>query len=185
MKQLFLALALALTAATGVQAQSKIAHVNSQKLLDTMPSRKAGAADIESIRAKGIAELTEMDAALQKMYADYMKIRPTLSPALQEYEEGRIQKKQAELEQYQTDLEQRIQLMSQDMNEKIYKKVKEAVDIVAKRKGLNYVMDESAALYVSGTDLTSEVIVELLKLDKAATATSPAPTPTPAPTGQK
>jgi len=128
---------------------------------------------------------TQAEAAstcLQKMYADYMKIRPTLSPALQEYEEGRIQKKQAELEQYQTDLEQRIQLMSQEMNERIYKKVKDAVDIVAKRKGINYVMDESAALYVSGTDLTSEVIVELLKLDKASmttTATPPPPAPAP------
>ena len=175
MKKLFFALVIALTAATTVQAQSKIGHVNSQKLLDTLPSRKKAIEEIGAFEKRGITELQEMDQVIQKMYADYMKVRPTQSASINAYDEERIQKKQAELEARQGELEQKMQLMSQELNVKILAIVKEAVDIVAKRRGLNYVIDETNTLYASGTDITSEVIMELLKIEakKPATATVP------------
>jgi Skp family chaperone for outer membrane proteins len=47
--------------------------------------------------------------------------------------------------------------------------VKQAVDIVAERKKLNYVIDASNMLYSKGgMDITGEVVVELLKLDASA-----------------
>lgn len=165
MKKLFLAVVFGLLAATGVQAQGKIAHVNSQKLLDTMPSRKKAIEEITYIQKQGYDELKEMDANIQKMYAEYMKNRGTMSPQIQEYEEGRIQKKQAELEAHQQDLEQRVEMLSQELNAKIIQSVKEAVEVVAKRKGIEYVIDETNTLYAKGPDLTNEVTVELLKID--------------------
>ncbi|MBI3240123.1 MAG: hypothetical protein HYZ43_14965, partial [Flavobacteriia bacterium] len=59
----------------------------------------------------------------------------------------------------------------------ILKTVKDAVDIVAKKKGLNYVIDESSTLFASGSNITNEVIPELMRLDaertKAKTQTPP------------
>lgn len=165
MKHIFITLVIALTSVTAVQAQSKVAHVNSQQLLDTMPSRKKAIAEIAKVEQAGLEELKEMDAAVQKTYAEYMKVRPTLSQPLQEYEEGRIQKMQAGLESRQNEIDQLLQKMSQDMNVKILASVKEAVDVVAKRKGLNYVIDESSTLFASGTNITNETITELLRID--------------------
>jgi len=181
MKKLFFALVIALTAATAVQAQSKIGHVNSQKLLDTLPSRKKAIEEIGAFEQKGILELQEMDQNIQKMYAEYMKVRGTQPASLNAYDEERIQKEQARLEARQAELEQRMQVMSQELNVKILAIVKEAVDVVAKKKGLNYVIDESNTLFASGTDITSEVIAELLKLEAKKPASTTTPTPTPAP----
>lgn len=181
MKKLFFALMIVLTAATAAQAQSKIAHVNSQKLLDTLPSRKLAIADIGGIEKRGLDELTEMDNNIKKMYAQYMKDREGMSLSAREYEEGRIQKKQAELEARQTEIDELLQRMSGELNTKILASVKEAVDIVAKRKGFNYVIDESAVLFANGTNITNEVITELLRIDaekaKAAAGTGTGTTP--------
>jgi Skp family chaperone for outer membrane proteins len=60
-------------------------------------------------------------------------------------------------------------MRAQELNQPIFERVKQAVDIVADRKKLNYVIDGSNMLYTKGgMDITAEVIVELLKLDAAA-----------------
>jgi outer membrane protein len=165
MKKLFFALVIALTAVTSAQAQSKVAHVNSQKLLDTMPSRKKAIAEINEIERRGSEELKIMNDNLQKEYNAYMQRQPTQSAEMNQYDEGRLTKLQSDMQNRQAEIEQILQDMSAKLNDEILKSVKDAVDIIAKRKGLNYVIDESTTLYASGTNITNEVIPELLRID--------------------
>jgi outer membrane protein len=153
-----------------VVAQSKIAHVNSQKLLDTLPSRKEAMKTLGEFENSGINELKEMEEDLQKTYTKYMADKDKLSPVMQQYEEERLQKKQYAMQQREQELQQQIQKLGQDLNTPILKRVQKAVDIVSERKKLNYVIDESVTLYFKGgTDITSEVLVELLKIDAEET----------------
>lgn len=153
-----------------LQAQSKIAHVNSQTLYDTLPSYKSAKKQLEDYQAAGFKQLQEMDAELQKAYQKYMAERESLSPLLQQFEEERLQKKQAELQQYEQELQQILGKMSQELNEPITKRITKAVEMVAERKKLNYVVEQSTTLYFKGgVDITNEVIVELLKLDALET----------------
>lgn len=39
------------------------------------------------------------------------------------------------------------------------------MEVVVKRKGMEYVIDEMNMFYVKGLDIMNEVIVELLKID--------------------
>ncbi|MBI2259107.1 MAG: OmpH family outer membrane protein [Flavobacteriia bacterium] len=147
-------------------AQSKIAHVNSQKLLDTLPSRKAALKQLQDFEGAGMKELQEMEADLQKSYQKYMADQATLSPVMKQYEEERLQKKQYAMQTREQELQQQMQTLSTDLNTPILKRVQKAVDVVAERKKLNYVIDESVTLYFKGgVDLTSEVLIELLKID--------------------
>ncbi len=181
MKRLFFALVVALSAMTFAQAQSKIAHVDSQKLLDTMPSRKKVIEEIRFIEKKGIEELTEMDAAVKKAYEELVKLPANSPQTVVQYSQNRVTTLQQSLETRNAELDQQMQQMSMEMNDKVIASVKEAVAIVANRKGLHYVIDQTSALYASGMDITDEVIVELLKIDarktaeeeKAKAATSP------------
>jgi len=137
MKKLVLLFAFVGTIAS-FQAQSKVAHVNTQKLLDTLPSRKVALGQIGDFEKKGVAELKDMEAELQKIYTKYLQDKDKLG---------------------------------EELNAPILKRVQKAVDLVADRKKINYVIDETATLYFKGgTDLTSEVMMELLKLDAAETA---------------
>ena len=150
-------------------AQTKIGHVDSQKLLDTLPSRKEAIKKIDSMKTAGMDELRIMDADFQKAYQDYMTNQASKSPAERQIIEGRLMQKQQMFEATQASLEEGLQILSEELNKPILDRVQQSIDIVAERKKLNYVLDVSATMYSKGgIDITSEVIVELLLLDAAA-----------------
>lgn len=180
MKKLFFALAIALSTVTVAEAQSKIAHVNSQTLLDTMPSRKKAIAEVQELSRRGDEELGDLEKKLDKEYNDYMARKATQSPQMNQYDESRLMKMQQDAQAREQEISSMIQNMSASLNEEILATVKEAVELVAKKKGLNYVIDVTSTLYASGSDITNEIIPELLRLDaekqkKKAAATTPAP----------
>jgi len=184
MKKLFFALVIALTAVTSAQAQTKVAHVNSQKLLDTMPSRKQAIAEINEIERRGSEELQIMNDNLQKEYNIYMSKKATQSAQMNEYDEGRLSKMNTDLQNRQQEIEALLQKMSAELNDEILKTVKEAVALVAKKKGYNYIIDESSTLFATGPDVTNEIIPDLIRIDteklnkkKAATGTQGTPVP--------
>jgi outer membrane protein len=150
-------------------AQSKVAHVNSQKLLDTLPSRRDALKKLQDFEANGIKELQEMEADFNKSLAEYEKKAPDLTPMLKKIEEEKLMKKQQNLQERQESLQQEMQIYSQELNKPILERVQKAVEIVSDRKKLNYVLDETVTLYFKGgMDITGEVLVELLKLDAEA-----------------
>lgn len=168
MKKLLLALAVMFSMGA-VMAQSKVAHVNSQKLLDTLPSRKVAMDKLKEFEANGIKELQEMEADFNTALQKYEKDRPNLSPMLIKIEEEKLMKKQQNIQDREQSLNQEMQIYSQELNKPILERVQKAVEIVSDRKKLNYVIDESVTLYFKGgMDITGEVIIELLRLDAEA-----------------
>lgn len=165
MKKLILALLVVLSAGA-LNAQSKVGHVNSQKLLDTLPSRKEAIIRLREFESNGVKELQEMEADFNKALQIYEQKRGDMSPVIQKIEEEKLMKKNQALQEREQALTQEMQIYSQELNKPILDRVQKAVDIVADRKKLNYVIDETVTLYFKGgTDLTQEVLVELLRLD--------------------
>lgn len=148
-----------------VFAQAKIAHVNTKTVLDTIPSRKKELKEIQEITKQSEAELIELDNQLQKAYTEYMNHKTDRSQTVNAYEENRIQKMQQDLQSREQELNTILQKKSMALNEKTYSLVKDAVKTIATKKGFQYVIDQETALFSGGTDITSEVIAEVLKLD--------------------
>jgi outer membrane protein len=166
MKNFLLAIALVLGAGS-VMAQSKVAHVNSQTLLDTLPSRKVAILKLQEFETNGVKELQEMEADFNAAVAKYERDRPNMSPVIIKIEEEKLMKKQQALQEREQSLNTEMQAYSQELNTPILGMVQKAVKIVSERLKINYVIDESVTLYFAGgTDITDEVIVELLKMDK-------------------
>ena len=173
MKKLFFILMLVI-GASSVNAQTKIAHVNSQQLLDTMPSRKQAIKEIQAFQKEGMAELDELENQLRKLYQEYETAQKNgESPLMLEMKAKKIQAKEQAYQERQSTLEQDLQILQQRYNDPILRRVQEAVKIVSDRKKLNYVFDLSSTLYASGDDITSEVMVELLRLEKEAEVKKP------------
>lgn len=168
MKKLLLALALMFSMGT-VMAQSKVAHVKSQVLLDTMPSRKDAMNKLKEFEMMGIKELKEMEDDFNRALAEYERTRADKTPMLIKIEEEKLMKKQQNIQDREQALNQEMQMYSQELNKPIQERILKAVEIVSDRKKLNYVIDESVTLFhKGGMDITSEVIVELLRLDAEA-----------------
>ena len=128
-------------------AQTKIGHVDSQKLLDTLPSRDVAIKKLDSMKTAGMQELQLMDADFQKAYQDYGVKQAQMSPAERQIVEGRLMQKQQMLEATQASLEEGLQIMSEELNKPILDRVQKAIDIVAERKKLNYILDVSATMF--------------------------------------
>lgn len=146
-------------------AQTKTAHVNTQLLLDTLPSRKKALLEIQEVTKRSEAELIELDKQLQKAYNDYMAKKETQSAQLNQYDENKLQKLQQDFQKRESELNSSIQKMNYALNDLNYKTVQKAVKTVADKKGFLYVFDVASAVYSGGIDITSEVITELLRLD--------------------
>jgi outer membrane protein len=169
MKKIILAIAMVATS-VALNAQN-VASVNTQKLLDTMPSKKMSDNTLKDMEALYMKEIQEMQTALQAEYQKYLSIKdlPTTSSTVRSYSEERLQKKQQELEQRQEELGQLIQNQQVELNKPITERVQKAIKIVSERKKIDYVLEEMQTLYSNPIkDITKEVMTELLKLEAEA-----------------
>ena len=166
MKNFLVAIVFVLVAGS-VMAQSRVAHVNSQTLLDTLPSRKVAILKLQEFETNGVKELQEMEADFNAAVSKYETTRPNMSPVIIKIEEEKLMKKQQALQEREKSLNSEMQAYSQELNTPILGMVQKAVEIVSERLKVNYVIDESVTLYFAGgTDITNEVITELLKMDR-------------------
>ena len=150
-------------------SQSKVAHVNSQSLLDTMPSRDLALKEIKEIEDEFKLELNGMYEEYEKTRAKLEAERATLSPTIIKSREANLMNLGQRIQEREQTVQNELQVRAQELNQPIFDRVKQAVDIVADRKKLNYVIDASNMLYSKGgMDITGEVVVELLKLDASA-----------------
>jgi outer membrane protein len=150
-------------------SQSKVAHVDSQQLLDTMPSRALALKEIKDIEEEFKTELQTMYEEYEKTRAKLEAERSSLSPTIIKSRETNLMGLGQRIQEREQTIQNELQMRAQELNQPIFERVKQAVDIVADRKKLNYVIDGSNMLYTKGgMDITAEVIVELLKLDAAA-----------------
>jgi len=159
---------IALTIITSVNsfAQTKIGHVNSQVLLDTIESRKQAIKQLDAYKAEGMKELQEMNKAFEAAYVIFQQKEKDLSPVLLKMEQEKLGRKQQELESRQQELEKGLQIYNDELNKPILDRITKAIEIIADRKKISYIIDVSTTLFSKGgIDCTAEVMTELLRLD--------------------
>ena len=146
-------------------AQSTLGHVNSQALMDTMPSRKAAIVKLQEFETAGVTELQEMEADFNASLAIYEKKAADMTPMLKQIEENKLMKKQQDLQQREQSLQQEMQAYSQELNTPLLTMVQDAVKEVAAKNKMDYVLDVNVTLYAGGIDITKQVIAVLLRMD--------------------
>jgi outer membrane protein len=134
-----------------------------------MPSRDLALKEIKEIEDEFKLELNGMYEEYEKTRAKLEAERATLSPTIIKSREANLMNLGQRIQEREQTVQNELQVRAQELNQPIFDRVKQAVDIVAERKKLNYVIDASNMLYSKGgMDITGEVVVELLKLDAAA-----------------
>ena len=167
MKKL-IALCVLLTAAT-VHGQMTLAYVNSQKLLDTLPSYKKAKSDLIKGQDSAYNELRECEKQLNEAYTNFEEKKDGYSPINMKIEQDKIIRLQQAGQEIESFWQQRLQKREQEYLQPILNNLQLAIDAIASRKKINYVFDTSKLLYSKGgVDITDEVEVELLRLDAEA-----------------
>jgi len=150
------------------EAQLKIAHVNIEMLHEILPSRKKEMDKINAFEASSLAEIKRMQEDFDKTLQDYQEgiKKNSFTPTVLKYYENQIEKKEKEITERNTELKNQYSEMSNQATKLIEQIMKNAVATIANAKGLDYVLDVNATVFAKGTDITKEVMAEILRIDK-------------------
>jgi len=150
--------------------QVKIGCVDSQRLLDTMPSRKIAIEKIIEHEKQLVNDLKDLQAEIQKMEKEYQEKVNDWTPVLRQSFEKKLQDKYNHFQTSQQSSQEELQAYGEELNAPILERLQNAVKIVAERQKLSMVLDKTSALYsATSLDITDAVAVELLNLEQAST----------------
>ncbi|WP_179339811.1 OmpH family outer membrane protein [Winogradskyella ludwigii] len=161
LKTLLFAAVLFIGATSFTSAQSKVAHINKQELIKSMPAYAQAQIEIEKMSKTYETEiqgsLKELDKKLKQYDAE---------AAAQTQEEN--QRRMEEVEGIKQSLTQFQQQAQKDLQEKefnllkpIVEKADAAIKAVAKTQGYQYVVDAAMLIVADGKDLMLDVKTQL------------------------
>lgn len=164
LKKIAVALVLFVAATSFVSAQSKVAHIDVQKLLADMPAMKTAESELKKLSETYQADIQGSMTELQNKYTQYK------NEAASKTEEEN-QKRALELQGFEKNIGEAQQKAQQDLQKKqgelfgpISEKAKVAIEKVAANLGYDYVIDAQAGgglIVAKGKDLLAEVKQEL------------------------
>jgi outer membrane protein len=164
LKTLLFATVLCIASTSFINAQSNVAHIDTQALIDAMPEAITAKTELEKLAKTYEADIrtmaTELDNKLKQYDAEAStKTEEENAKRVQEVGEMRTS-----IQQYQGQAQQDIQKKEQELFTPIYKKAKDAIQKIGKAQGFQYVLDSregSSLLLSDGKDLIADVKKEL------------------------
>lgn len=163
-KTLLFAAILFIGATSFTQAQSKIAHINTNELIEAMPQMKTAKAELEKLGKTYEAEIQKMATEYQNKIKQYQAEVETKTEEENRKRAEEVQTIEQSIRQYQTNAQEDIQKKEGELMKPIFEKAKVAIQKVAKAQGFQYVLDStqgSGVLLADGKDLMADVKKEL------------------------
>ena len=164
LKTLLLAITLCIGAFSFTQAQSKVAHINTQELIVAMPEYKAAQTEIETLSKTYDTEFKGIAAEYQNTYKQYEAEAPTKTDEENQKRGVALQEKQQRIQQFQTDAAKDLQDKQAALMVPITEKAKAAILKVSRAQGFQYVLDSSpggGVIMADGKNLLDDVKKEL------------------------
>ena len=164
LKLLLIAAALFIGATSFMNAQSKIAHVDTGALVEAMPEMKAAQSQLEKLQKTYDAEIKSMMKEWEAKVKQYdgESASQTEEVNLKRVEE--VQGMQKNIGDYRNQALEDLRKKEVDLLQPILEKAKAAIPKVARAPGFQYVMDSSPGnglILFDGKDLLADVKTEL------------------------
>jgi len=162
LKLLFVALLF--VGATGVNAQSKVAHIDTQALVEAMPEMKAAQSQLEKLQKTYDAEIKSMMKEWEAKVKQYDGEASTQTEEVNLKRVEEVQGMQKNIGDYRNQALQDLQKKEVDLLQPILEKARTAIQKTARTQGFQYVLDSATGngvILADGTDLLASVKKEL------------------------
>lgn len=149
-----------------MNAQSKIAHVDSQELIETMDAYKQAQNELEKIEKSYRDQIEDMMKEAQKTSERYQAEADTKTEEENQRRMMKLQEMQQSISEFSQDAQQDLQKKKESLLRPVLEKAREVIQEVAREKGYDYVLDSSVGsgvLMADGTDLLNDVKAALNK----------------------
>ncbi|MFV8280225.1 OmpH family outer membrane protein [Christiangramia marina] len=163
-RTLFIALALMIGATAFTNAQSKVAHIATQDLVQSLPEYKSAMDQLQKLEKTYDAEIKDMLSEAQSTMQRYEAEANTKSDEENQKRGAEIQAAQRRIQEHSTKARQDLQKKETDLLRPVLEKVRTSIQKVARAKGYDYVLDSTTGtgvLLADGYDLTPDVKKDL------------------------
>ncbi|MCB4806773.1 OmpH family outer membrane protein [Tamlana sp. 62-3] len=157
LKTILLATALCIGTISFTQAQSKVAHINTQELIAAMPEAKAAQSELETL---GKTYQTDIQASITEYQNTVKQYEAEASTKTDEENQKRgleLQEKQQRIAQFRADAQKHIAEKEAELFKPIQEKAMNAINEVAKSLGYDYVLDRATLIVAEGKDISTDV----------------------------
>ena len=148
----------------GGKVDGKIGVINSQRLLNETSAGKRAKENLTAFSKNRQALMELEEKELRRMEEDFVKQSSVLSPAAKRDREEQFRRRMQEYQQKATELNREVQEKQKDVLEGFRDKIEMIVAKVAKRLGLQVVVDKSKGgstiYHEDGLDISGPVIEE-------------------------
>ncbi|MEN8767965.1 MAG: OmpH family outer membrane protein [Candidatus Arcticimaribacter sp.] len=163
LKSLFIAILMALPM-TFSYAQSKVAHIDTQKLIGEMPEVIAAQKQLEQLEKTYATEIENTYKEFQTKAQSYSADAANQTDVTNQARQKELETMQQNINQYRETAAQDLQKKQVEMMRPLYDKARVAIEKVAAGQGFDYVLDASAGgsvIMAKGKDLMADVKAEL------------------------
>ena len=164
LKNLLLTSAVILVCSFNAQAQSKVAHINTQELVESMPEMKSAKSELEKLAKTYETDIQAMATELQNKIKQYDAESSTKTDEENGKRLQEVQSMEQSIRQYQAQAQQDLQKKELDLLKPITEKAKNAILKVGNTQGFDYILDSSqgqGVIMANGKDLLADVKSEL------------------------
>lgn len=164
MKTLLVALAIFAGATSFVNAQSKIAHINAQELIEAMPDFKAAQVSLDKVQKTYDTEIKAMLKELDTKAKQYDSEAESKTDEENQKRVMEIQGMQDNVQAYRQQALQDLEKKKADVFKPILEKAQSTIQKVGRAQGYQYVLDStlgSGLILADGKDLMADVKKDL------------------------
>ena len=149
-----------------VSAQTvKIAHVNTNDVLNAMPDKAKAEKDLETYYNELQEQLRTMYAEYSNKLQDYQANAETMSNLVKQSKEKELVDLESRITAFQSNAETEFENKRAELLAPLLEKIQNAINAVGKEKGYTYILDVAtgAAVYIGtdATDVTNDVKAKL------------------------
>tara|TARA_Y100000022_G_scaffold136943_1_gene119059 strand:+ start:40 stop:549 length:510 start_codon:yes stop_codon:yes gene_type:complete len=164
LKNLFIVATISLMSNLILNAQSKVAHINTQELVEAMPDMKNAKSELEKLAKTYETDIQAMATELQNKIKQYDAESSTKTDEENGKRLQEVQGMEQSIRQYQAQAQQDLQKKEIELLKPITEKAKNAILKVGNSQGFDYVLDSSqgqGVIMANGKDLLADVKSEL------------------------
>lgn len=144
-----------------VQAQTKLAHINTEELIASMPESKALQAKLEKLSKTYDDEVKAKQEQLKAKFEKYNAEFESQTEATNTERTKEVQMEAQKIEQFKSEAVKDLQKQEQEGLKPILEKAQKAIDEVAAAQGFDYVFNVNMLVVAKGKDLLPDVKAKL------------------------
>ena len=164
LKTLLIATLMTALPMTVTYAQSKIAHIDTQKLISEMPEVIAAQKQIKAVEETYTKEIENTYKEFQTKAQSYSADAANQTDVTNQARQTELESMQQNIQKYRETAAQDLQKKQGEMMRPLYEKARAAIEKIASAQGFDYVLDASAGgsvIMAKGKDLMADVKSEL------------------------